>query len=335
MSRYLTPFSGAVELVNALIAELEGLSSLLNASKTYIRIDAIYGIDLRMSPRVVADQEIPVRILTGADAFACAKEVLTSIWLRTGQSPKETFRAPGAIALPREAVDGIERANRIRFELFGLVSLLTVKERKALWKKFPAISSLAALRTTQVLTAPELITFYWHTGNSGKRIQVKELIAEWDKHLAKVFGGRPRMSETLDGTLEQKLVYAIDTLEHIDPIPPDEQVCIHRPVAPHIRARYRDSSVPRDKELPIVQAPAPFIYELGSSPPKIKDLKPFAPVAAGDSGERGKNLSKRAQIMDVPHVESMHIYRYMEGHRIEGPVKKTQKQRNQRLTTSP
>jgi hypothetical protein len=55
--------------------------------------------------------------------------------------------------LPREAVDGIERTNRIRFELFGLVSLLTVKERKALWKKFPAISSLAALRTTQVLTA--------------------------------------------------------------------------------------------------------------------------------------------------------------------------------------
>jgi hypothetical protein len=51
-----------------------------------------------MSPRVVADQEMPVRILTGADAFACAKEVLTSIWLKTGQSPKETFRAPGAIA---------------------------------------------------------------------------------------------------------------------------------------------------------------------------------------------------------------------------------------------
>jgi hypothetical protein len=155
------------------------------------------------------------------------------------------------------------------------------------------------------------------------------LIADWDKHLAKVFGGRPHMSETLDGTLEQKLVYAIDTLEHIDPIPPDEQVCIHRPVAPHIRARYRDSSVPRDKELPIVQAPAPFIYELGSPPPKIKDLKPYAPVSAGDSGEPGKNLSKRAQIMDAPHVESMHIYRYMEGHRIEGPVKKP---RNQRTT---
>lgn len=335
MSHYLSPFSGAVELINTLEAELKDLSAILNSPKTFIRIDAIYGMKLRNSPKVAMDQEIPVRTLTGAEAYACAKEVLTSIHLKEGQNAKETLRAPGAIALPRVALDCVERANRIRFELFGLVSQLDPKERKTLWKKFKFISSIQTLRTTQVLTDPKHITFYWHVGSSGKRVQVMDLVQEWDKYLTKLHGGRPRMDDTLEGSVERKLVYAIDMVEHIDPIPTDEQVCIHRPVAPHIRARFLDSTVPEDKELPIVQAPTPFVYDLETPPPKIKNLKSYCPDSASAPGAEKKPRSTRAQLMEEPYIESMNIFRYEEGHRKFGQVEKNQKLRNQRLATSP
>jgi hypothetical protein len=334
MSHYLSPFSGAVELINTLIAKLKDLSAILDSPKTHIRIDAIYGLELRNTPKVAMDQEIPVRTLTGAEAYACAKEVLTSIHLKDGQNAKETLRAPGAIGLPRVALDCIENANQIRFELFGLVSLLDPKERKSLWKKFKYISSIQTLRTTQVLIDPKHITFYWHEGSSGKRVQVMELVKEWDKYLTRLHGGRPRMDDTLEGSVERKLVYAIDVIEHIDPIPTDEQVCIHRPVAPHIRARFLDSSVVEGNELPIVQAPTPFVYDLESPPPKIKNLRSFCPRSASAPGDEKRPRSIRAQLMEEPYIESLNIFRYMEGHRKFGPVEKNPKQRNKRLATS-
>lgn len=328
MTTYLSNASGALQLVNELKEELEALKLILDASTAHIRVDAIFGIELRKSPRVSVSDSIPVEALFGAAATHCAKDVLTNIYLKTEQSAKETFRAPGALALPRLAIQCLEKTNRIRLELIDLLGKLEAKERKALWKKFPGISSLQAIRTTVILSDPHFIRFYWHVGSSGVKRQAKDLIAEWDKQLFDLHGYRPRMDDTLEGSLERKLVYALEMLEALKDT--NEQVCIHRHVAPHIRARFKDG----DNDPDFVLAQTPFVYDIESPPPRIDPLASYDPSDVKAVARENQGRSSRARLEEEPYIEAMHIYQYKEGYRRFGPVEKTQKKRKKRVPLS-
>ncbi|MGE8066146.1 DNA replication terminus site-binding protein [Pseudomonas sp. NPDC089569] len=328
MTNYLSNASGALQLVNELREELEALELVLEASSTHIRVDAIFGIELRKTKLVTVGNPIPVTPLFGAAALQCAKDVLTNITLKPEQSAKETFRAPGALGLPRVAIQYLEKTNRIRLELFRLLGLLKAHERKALWKKFPGISSLQAIRTTVILSDPQFIRFYWHVGSSGVKRQAKDLIAEWDKQLFDLHGYRPRMDDTLENSLERKLVYSLEMLEALDDT--SEQVCIHRPVAPHVRARFKDG----DNEPDFVLAQTPFVYDIESPPPRIDPLVSYDPSGAKAASQENQGRSTRARLEEEPYIEAMHIYQYKEGYRTFGPVEKTPKKRNKRVPIS-
>lgn len=328
MTLYLSNYSGAVELVNTLATELATLKSMLDASSAHIRIDALFGIALRMTPKVSMSDKIKVEPLFGAEANNCVKEVLTQIILKPGQSAKETIRAPGAIGLPNHVLSQVKKTNRIRSELFELIGKLEPKDRKSVWRKTYAISSLQALRTTVILDDPQFITLFWHVGTSGTKKQAKDLIEEWDKTLVNLHGYRPRIEDTLEGSLERKLVFALDQLEALEDT--NENVSIHRAGAPHVRARFKDGdNAPR-----FVISPTPFVYDIESPPPQITPLEDYCPAIAIAAELEKKKRSKRARLMAEPYIESMYIYRYLEEHRTNTPATKKPKKRYQRPAPS-
>jgi hypothetical protein len=314
--------------VNTLVTELATLKSLLDASSAHIRIDALFKIPLRMTPRVSMSDKIKVEPLFGAEANNCVKEVLTQIILLDGQNAKETIRAPGAIGLPSHVLEQVKKTNLIRSQLFEMIGKLKPKERKSVWRKTHGISSLQALRTTVILEDPQFINIFWHVGTSGTKKQAKDLIEEWDKTLVDLHGYRPRMEDTLEGSLERKLVFALDQLEALDDT--NENVSIHRAVAPHVRARFKDG----DKDPRFVISPTPFVYDIESPPPQITALEDYCPAIANSAEQEKKKRSKRARLMAEPYIESMYVYRYLEEHRSNTPATKKPKKRYQRPAPS-
>ncbi|MBB3104767.1 DNA replication terminus site-binding protein [Azomonas macrocytogenes] len=317
MNLYLSPAQGAKELIFKLDQGLETLATMLRHNAENIRIDALYEIPLRNSPTVDKAEPIHVRSLTDQEAVDLTIEVLTSIWLRSAQSPKETLRAPGAIAVPDLMLEQINATNKLRMELFEIIKPLDQQARIDIWRAHPAIASLQALRVTPLLSKPFTLRFYWDTGASIERKRVMDLIQVYDELLLKNHGYRPSLQSLAEESGDRKLVFAIDMLERLMP---DEQVAIYRPVTPHIRARVRDGEEPGY----ICSAPIPFVYSQSSAPPRIKPLLDYKPVLT--PGKR----SIRAQLMDEPYIDSMNIYRYMEMYRKFGPVDSKDRTRNKR-----
>lgn len=315
MSLYLSAAQKAKELINQLDTLLTQQAWQMRQEPEKFRIDALYEIPLRNSPNVPKDSPILVGLPDQGTAIELAVEVLSSIWLRSAQSPKETLRAPGAIALPADWIEQINTTNKIRLALFETIKPLTQPERIDIWRAHPGICSLQALRLTPILSAPFSLRFYWDTGASIERKQVKELIESYDATLHKKYKFRPTLQSLPLDASERKLVYALECLEKL---PPDEHVAIYRPVTPHIRARVRDDS----HKGYICSAPVPFVYSDECITPKIKALQNYEP-----SPKKNKR-SIRAQLMKEPFVEAMNIYRYMENHRTFGPVASVDRTRN-------
>ncbi|MBM5459002.1 hypothetical protein H8F21_15650 [Pseudomonas sp. P66] len=310
MELHLSAISEAIALVNRLKTELEVLYSVLQASVDHVEVHAIYGMEFRHDNAVHDADPIVVRQLEGAEAVEAAFEALTCITLKIGQSPKETLRVPGAIALPRLAIDKIVQTNALRNELATLIGTIKkTNDRRLVWKKFQDISPKQAMRSTHVLDDPQNINFYWDdTGSSGTRHSAGELIEDWEELLNQNHDRRPTMDGAPEGSIERTLLVAIDLLSKLDP---NEQVAIRRPVKPHIRARVRDGD---DKVKPII-CPVPFVYEIGCPRPKIKPLLTYEPCNSS------KKATGRALLELEPHIESMNLYRYEEKYREYGPLR--------------
>lgn len=317
LSLYLSPVQGAKELIHTLAGKLQELAVMMQASSDTIRIDALYEIPLRGTPTVSKAESIQVAPRSGREALELATEGLTSLWLKAAQSAKETLRAPGSIAVPGFILTKIQETNQLRMEIYGLIRQLDQQTRIDIWRSFPGISSLQALRVTPVLQAPLTIRFYWDTGSSGECKQVKDIIASCLELLEKKHGKTAGRTTLPDNSPDLKYIFAIEALEQL---PPDEQVAICRPVTPHVRARVRDGEQPGY----ILSAPIPFVYGLEADKPRIKPLPDYEPVAR--TGQR----SIRAQLMEEPYLESMNLYRYMEAHRRYGPVDNKDRRRNKR-----
>lgn len=320
MTLHLSAFSGAIEQLSILVRELMVLEQMLTHSKNRIRIDAQYLIPFRNQPEVNTSQAIKPVMLEGDEAFDTCVRSLTNIWMMDGQHHKETYRAPGAVGVPKLVLDQILRTNEIRKQLLDLVSQVPVEERKGIWLKHPGIVPSQALRVTTVLDDALTVVHYWETGKYGTRFQVKDLIKEWQETLFKYHGYIPSLADTVEGSLDRKLVDAIGELAKLDE---NEQVAIKRDVAPHIRARGRAGNQRYTKI-----TSSPVVYDVDDPKPSIKKLPAFDPDKKKRTNER------RAKLEEFPYIQSMNVFRYHESHRKFCEVIKTKTSRHQ-LTAVP
>ncbi|HDS0956994.1 TPA: hypothetical protein QDZ28_000640 [Pseudomonas putida] len=320
MELHLSPTSQAIALVNQLKTELEALFAVLQASRDQVEVHAVYAMEFRHENAVNAADPIEVRHLEGDDAVVAAFEALTCITLKEGQSPKETLRVPGAIALPKVAINQIAKTNALRSELSRVISTIKkTNDRRLVWRKFQDICPKQAMRSTHVLSAPRSINFYWDdTGSSETRHTVSGLLEEWEELLNQNHERRPTFESSPHGSVERALLVSIDLvnqklLSDGEVLFRDEHVAIRRPVQPHIRARVRDGN---SKIKPII-CPVPFVYEIGCPPPRIKPLPSYEPHAAGKKSSAVK--PGRALLESAPLIESINLYRYHP--RVRGPLK--------------
>ncbi|MBC2677232.1 DNA replication terminus site-binding protein [Pseudomonas baltica] len=314
MDLHLSQTSAAIAMVNRLQAELTDLGEVLRTAADHVRVDAMFGLDFRPED-AVRNEPIEVRVLEGDEAVQAAFEALTSIWVKVGQHPRETLRVPGAIALPRTAIDKILQTNATRVELGKLIGAIDkTNDRRNVWNRFKGsgngIVPKQALRLTNVLTAPSNINFYWDdTGSSGARKMAGDLLQEWHELLDQYHDKQATVHHSSEAAAENALVYGIDMLGKLDP---QEQVAIRRLVQPHIRARVRNGD---SKVKPII-APVPFVYETGIAPPKIKPLSSYEPKVVI------RKNTRLALLEEEPYVEAMNLYRYKDRHRVYGPLQK-------------
>ncbi len=308
----------ARETLQQLLQSCGLLASSLQAQRDDIRIDALYEIPLRGTPQVDPLARIQVQALHDAAGNRLLTEALASPWLRPEQNPKETLRAPGAVALPPALLVQIAACNSLRQQLFEHLQPLDQQTRIDLWRSHPGIASLQVLRQTPILAAPQKIRFYWDTGASIERRRVADLIDEYEKKLRERFGYSAALSQQPELASERKLAFALDLLARLDP---QEQVAIWRPVSPHIRARVHDGEEPAY----ICSAPVPFVYSDELPEPQIKPLASYDPDNAGS-----RPRSSRAQLEVEPYFDALNIYRYAEAHRQFGPVEPRRLPRNAR-----
>lgn len=319
MTIYLSPLSGAIEQMTTLLAELEVLRTLLEGSVNSVRVDTQYRIPFRSTAEVNQSLPVEVRILSGVEAVETAIDGLTIFRMMTGQNAKETFRAPGAVGVPKLVLDQIIKTNAMRIELFQMLTKMPVTERKIAWKKqhnIVAVVPSQVLRVTTVLSDPQTVVHYWDTGKAGNRYQAQDLIHTWEDTLKEHHGFIPSMEDSLEGTMERKLLYGIDMLRRLRG---DEQVAVKRDVAPHIRARGRDG----DKRYLKITS-SPLVYDVTCPRPSIKELKSYIPTT-----EKQTSLS-RAKLLEDPYIEAMNVYRYEDEYREFGPVTKRKNSRHER-----
>lgn len=315
MELHLSDNSAAIAMINRLQSELSDLGEVLRACADRVRVDAMYGLDFRPED-TVRSEPIEVRELEGDEAIEAAFEALTSIWVKLGQHPRETLRAPGVIALPQPAIDEIVRTNATRAELNKLISAIEkTNDRRTVWGTFKGkgkgIVPKQALRSTTVLSDPLKINFYWDdTGSSGARRMAGDLIVEWKELLDPNNERRQNLQHFAEGSMENALRYGIELLGKLDP---EEQVAIRRLVQPHIRARVGNGEA---KVKPII-APVPFVYEASLPAPRIKPLLRYEPKVSS------KKTTGLALLEDEPYFEAMNLYRYKEKHRVYGALKKS------------
>ena len=222
MDLHLSKNSAAIDMIHRLQSELMGLSEVLRDSVDKVRVDAMFGLDFRPEDSV-RSEPIEVRVLEGNEAVEAAFEALTSIWVKMGQHPRETLRVPGAIALPRLAIEKILQTNATRTELVRLIGAIEkTNDRRNVWGRFKGrgngIVPKQALRLTTVLTDPLNINFYWDdTGSSGARKMAGDLLAEWKELLVQYRDKQVTVHHTSEASAENALLYGIDKLSTLDP----------------------------------------------------------------------------------------------------------------------
>jgi len=305
MATYLSPQQGIIELVSKLENELAAFANMMLNNPERMRIDAAYHIPYRFQAEVDDWKEIEVTPLEGHAAIRQVVDGLTAIRIEPGkQNPRETLRAPGAIAMPKPWIEQLVELNRLKSEIEGLVGRIPDQvERMRLWGSMKYLSSLQTMRHAWIVDSPKKIRFYWDAVPSVKPSTAAGLIASYTKHLMDYFGHVPTFGELDQSDRNIKYLYGIQALSEL---PGEERVAVFREGKPHVRARISFLD-----KLPAVirPAPTPIIYETGDPVPSI------APLISWEPTQRQGQRSNRAKIEAEPLVESLYLYRYLAPYR--------------------
>lgn len=303
----------ALDRIDALVAGLDKLRKMLLEHEESIRVDAMFKIGLRHVAVVTRSEPIEVTPLLGEEAFHDAVEALTSLGFRAGQNAKETFRAPGVLAVPRFIYSMIVETNDLRKALSDVIGRIKPQSaRRKVWAKRSEICPKHALRTTPMLETPTNINFYWDTGWSGKTYIASELLEEWKQHLKEMMDGEGELLNPYQPTTQETLERHIEELER--ECKPNERVCIRHPVAPHVRARVTAKNYPERNTAVI--APVPFVYCLVDGIP-IPNIKPLPDY---DPRKPTRKKSTRVSILPEEIVSGAHVYRYKSADAIGRPT---------------
>lgn len=292
----------ALDRIEALVAELKQLRQLILENEDGIRVDAMFNIGLRRSAKVTRTEPIRVEPLHGEEAFHAAVDALTDLEFRDGQVPRETFRAPGVLAVPRLIYGQILKTNRMRKQLSRLIAKIKPQSaRREVWAKHSDLCPKHVLRNIPTLKNPRNINFYWSTGFTGKTYIASDLLDEWKQYLEEIINGEGMLLNSYNPITQSLLEARIKELE--DACSPSAKVTIKRPVAPHVRARVSAARLKRDHTA--VVAPIPFVYCLvdGVPPPEIKPLPDYDPK------KPTRKASKRILVTKVL-VTGAHVYGY-------------------------
>lgn len=299
---HISPSHHAHELINQLDSELKDLASDMRAHAGSIRIDALWEIPLRSAPLVDPKAPIEISEPDREAAVLLAIEILTGIWMRVGQSMRETIRAPGAIGLPPQWIDTIARTNQLRSQIYEVIKPLTQQQRVNIWRRHNGISALQTMRITPILRDPVAIRFYWDATPSISRVRAWGLAEKLEQQLIEIHGYVPRTEELPEDSLDRKTAFSVEMLRHLAS---HEAVAIYRAGKPHVRVRVHDGN-----DAPyIAQASVPYVYDHQCPSVRITPLVSYEP----SSSKRPR--SSRARIEAEPYVESLYIHRYLPGFR--------------------
>lgn len=303
MSHYLTPQQGVRELFHQLHEQLQSFAHAMRAQPHRMRIDGAFGIPYRFRPEVGDDPKIDVACLSGDEAAESVIFGLTSIHIEQGkQHPRETLRAPAAVAMPQDWIERIKHLNGIRKEIEEQVLLIPEQwDRQQLWSSLTLASALQTLRTTWVLDyEPKRIRFYWDSQPSVESHSVAQLIEQYTKHLAKYYGYVPTLGELPDGDRQRKYLYGLETLAGMDA---KEYVAVFRHGQPHVRARvtFLDKIKPKIRPTAV-----PIIYPIDKTVPLISPLLNWEPMAKPANPDK----ASRSRIEPEPFVDNLYLYKY-------------------------
>jgi hypothetical protein len=304
MSLYLTPQQGVRELFHRLEGELQSFAQTMRAQPQRMRIDASFGIPFR-NRGVVGEiaTDIEVACLAEGNALESVILGLTSIHIdQNKQNPRETLRAPAAVAMPQDWIDRIKFLNGIRQEIEEQVLLITEQwDRQQLWSSLTYASALQTLRLPWVLDyEPKRIRFYWDSQPSVESHSVAQLIEHYTKHLVKYFGYVPALGELSDGDKQRKYLYGLEILAGMNA---NEYVAVFRHGQPHVRARvtFLDKIKPKIRPTAV-----PIIYPIDKTVPLISPLLNWEPMAKPANPDK----ASRSRIEPEPFVENLYLYQY-------------------------
>ena len=305
MAIYLSPQQGIKELVSQLETELAAFAREMLAKPQAMRVDAAYSIPFRGQGPVDPQKDIEVTPLTGLEATRLIVDGLTATRIVPGeQNPRETLRAPGAVAMPRKWIDRLAELNQTKIQIEALVALIPDQtERVKVWQSSAYLSGLQTMRHAWLIKPPRRIRFYWDAVPSIKPTTVAALVATYTKQLRTYFGYVPGADELDQGDPHHRYT---DALQLLADLPPSERIAVYREGKPHVRARviFLDG-------LPAAIRPcsSPIIYETGDPVPLITALEKWEPTL------RTEQRSKRAKIEAEPLLRSLYLYRYLPPYR--------------------
>lgn len=302
MVQYISPQQGIKEQVNHLENRLVALANKMRARPDRIRVDAAYRIPFRDQAMVDETKGIEVTALNGADAIHQIISGLTTIRIEAGkQNPRETLRAPGAVALPEDWLNELEALNALKSEIERLVEQIEDKyQRMLVWRSMRYLSSLQTMRHAWIVSGPATVRFYWDAVPSVQPRTAGELITSYKETLTKLYGYVPGLGEMASDDKALKFVFGINELSKLDP---RERVAVFRPGQPHVRARLTFiDSIP-----PVIRAaPTPIVYSADDPVPHITPLSNWEPT------QRQAQRSIRAKIEVEPFVEALYLHRYLQ-----------------------
>ncbi|MBJ2215824.1 hypothetical protein JFT64_27715 [Pseudomonas carnis] len=327
MSLYLTPQQGVRELFHQLHDQLESFAQAMRAQPHRMRIDGAFGIPYRFRPEVGEDPKIDVACLTGDDAVASVIFGLTSIHIEQGkQHPRETLRAPAAVAMPQDWIERIKHLNGIRKEIEEQILLIPEQwDRQQLWASFPLASALQTLRTTWVLDyEPKRIRFYWDSQPSVESQSVAQLIEQYTKHLVKYFGYVPALGELSDGDKQSHYIRGLSALAEMDRT---EFVAVFRHGQPHVRARvtFLDKITPKIRPTAV-----PIIYPIDKTVPLIRPLLNWEPT----DKTANPNKASRSRILPEPFFKELYLYQYDPKYRQEAKERGLERAKEKKAKTA-
>ncbi|WGK63341.1 DNA replication terminus site-binding protein (plasmid) [Halopseudomonas sp. SMJS2] len=295
---HISPSHHALELIDQLDSELKDLAADMRSRSGSIRIDALWEIPLRSAPLVDSKAPIEISAPEREEAELLVIEILTSLWMRIGQSMRETIRAPGAIGLLPQWIDTIARTNLLRSQIYEVIKPLSQQQRVNIWRRHNGISALQTMRITPILRDPVAIRFYWDATPSIKRVKAWDLAGKLEQQLIDIHGHVPRTEELPEDSVDRKTAFSVEMLRILDS---HEAVAIYREGKPHVRVRVHDG----DDSPYIAQASVPYVYNHQCPSVRITPLVSYEPHAS----ERPR--SSRARIEAEPYVESLYIHRYL------------------------